>query len=126
MSLNTKLTALEQIYAIYDSFINAQELACKKYCAHCCTTSVTLTTLEGHKIVQVLRSKIPAEWDKRIQQAATQKHFTPEMTTNGFARLCAEGGEPPAEALVESKACPFLTEKQCPIYDARPFGCRCL
>ena len=126
MSLNSKLAALKQIYAIYDNFIDTLELTCKKYCAFCCTTSVTITTIEGYQIVKALKSGIPPGWDKRIQQAAAQEHFTPEMTTNEFARLCAEGSEPPVEALGESRACPFLTEKQCPIYTVRPFGCRCL
>ncbi len=30
------------------------DVACKKNCAHCCTANVTLTTLEGYKIVDHL------------------------------------------------------------------------
>jgi Fe-S-cluster containining protein len=126
MNLNAKLAALEKIYAIYDSFIDSLELACKKKCAYCCTTRVTLTTLEGYKIVQALESETSTVWHQNVQEVAAQNHFIPKMTTNEFARLCAEGNEPPAEEIGESKACPFLTEAQCPIYAVRPFGCRCL
>ena len=38
IDLNNKLAALDQIYQIYDNFVSGLELACKKYCAHCCTT----------------------------------------------------------------------------------------
>jgi hypothetical protein len=52
MGLNNKLAALDQIYQIYDNFVSGLELACRKHCAHCCTTAVTLTTVEGYKIIK--------------------------------------------------------------------------
>ena len=126
MDLAGKLTALDKIYNLYDQFAASLDLACKKYCSHCCTTSVTLTTIEGYKIVGALESSATAEWANNIRQAAAQKHFKPKVTTNRLANLCADGIEPPQEEFSESKSCPFLTEKQCPIYAVRPFGCRCL
>ena len=54
MMLEKKIAALDRIYAAYDRFCAAQDVACKKYCAHCCTSNVTLTTLEGYKIVDHL------------------------------------------------------------------------
>ena len=50
MALEKKLEALNRVYKIYDAYIAAQNLACKAKCAHCCTTNVTMTTLEGYKI----------------------------------------------------------------------------
>lgn len=124
MDLASKLTALDKIYTLYDQFAASLDLACKKYCSHCCTTSVTLTTMEGYKIIGALDSI--AGWDLKIRHAAVQKHFKPKITTNRLASLCADGIEPPQEEFSESRSCPFLTEKQCPIYAVRPFGCRCL
>lgn len=54
MHLNLKLSALDQIYEIYDNFISGLEVACKRGCAHCCTTRVTLTTIEGYYIINQL------------------------------------------------------------------------
>ena len=126
MELTGKLAALEKIYRVYDDFAASLELACKKYCAHCCTTSVTVTTIEGYKLALDLASGSITGWEKLIRQAAAQKHFKPKMTTNRFADLCAGGIEPPDEEFGESQTCPFLTDKQCPLYAVRPFGCRCL
>ena len=124
MDLADKLKALDKIYTLYDHFTTPLDLACKKYCSHCCTTSVILTTMEGYKMIAALDSF--AGWDSKIRQAAAQKHYKPKITTNRLASLCADGIEPPQEEFSESRPCPFLTEKQCPIYALRPFGCRCL
>ena len=126
MDLAGKLKALDEIYKLYDQFTASLDLACKKYCSHCCTTSVTLTTMEGYQIARALGSSAMADWDKKIRDAAEQTHFKPKITTNRLANLCADGLEPPQEEFSESKPCPFLTEKLCPIYALRPFGCRCL
>jgi Fe-S-cluster containining protein len=126
MDLAGKLTALDKLYTLYDQFTASLDLACKKYCSHCCTTSVTLTTIEGYKIIGALALNEKVEWDEKIQRAAAQKHFKPKITTNRLANLCADGIEPPQEEFSKSKSCPFLTAKQCPIYGVRPFGCRCL
>ena len=54
MALAKKLEALNRVYEIYDAFSSTLDLACKEKCAHCCTTNVTMTTLEGYKIVDDL------------------------------------------------------------------------
>jgi Fe-S-cluster containining protein len=126
MKPSSKLAVLDRIYAIYDQFAASLNLACKKYCSYCCTTSVTLTTIEGYKIIRALQSSAKAEWGEKIRQAAAQTYFKPKITTNQLANLCADGIEPPEEKNSEWKSCPFLTENQCPIYAVRPFGCRCL
>jgi hypothetical protein len=51
MELSKKLAALANIYGIYDTFSASLDSACRKYCNHCCTTSVTVTTVEAYKII---------------------------------------------------------------------------
>jgi hypothetical protein len=126
MDLNNTLAALDQIYQIYDNFVSGLELACRKHCAHCCTTGVTLTTVEGYKIIKKLESEGNRQWIEKIEPAATQPHFQLKITTNQLANMCAEGIEPPAEENTGWNTCPFLTDDLCPLYTVRPFGCRCL
>ena len=126
MDLKSKLAALDQIYQIYDNFVSGLDLACRKHCAHCCTTGVTLTTVEGYKIAKKLESKGDTQWIEKIEQASKQPHFQLKITTNQLANMCAEGIEPPVEENTGWHVCPFLTDDLCPLYAARPFGCRCL
>jgi len=126
MKLSSKLTTLRQIYEIYDHFTSGLELACRKSCAHGCTTSVTLTSLEAYKIIQQLDAEGDERWIAKIAQAAKKPHFQLKMTTNQLANVCAAGAEPPAEENTECNACPFLSDSRCPIYAVRPYGCRCL
>ena len=126
MNLAGKLTALENIYCIFDEFADSLALACQKHCAHCCTTSVTLTTIEGYHIIQRLTSETDASWLGKIVRAAIEPHFRPQMTTNQFAWMCAAGMDPPQEQQPASNRCPFLSAELCPVYTVRPFACRCL
>ena len=126
MDLNKKLAALDQIYQIYDNFASDLELACRKHCAYCCTTGVTVSTVEGYKIVKKLESEGKRQWIEKIEQASKQPHFQLKITTNQLANMCAEGIEPPVEENTGWDKCPFLMDDLCPLYAARPFGCRCL
>ena len=126
MELSKKLAALEKIYGIYDRFAASLDLACRKYCAHCCTTSVTLTTVEAYKIAMELESNPQVAWIEKVRKAAARKHFKPKITTNQLANLCAQGIEPPEEENSQWDACPLLADDLCTIYADRPFGCRCL
>lgn len=126
MNLNFKLAVLDQIYDIYNHLVSGQELVCKKGCAHCCSNNVTLTTIEGHKIINQLMSETDTDWKGKIRQAIHQAHFRPQITTNQLAHMCARGIEPPQENQPEQQPCPFLSQDQCPLYRVRPFGCRCL
>jgi hypothetical protein len=126
MDINHKLAALDQIYQIYDNFVCGLDLACRKHCAHCCTTGVTLTMVEGYKIVKKLEAEKNTQWIEKIEQASKQPHLQLKITTNQLANMCAEGIEPPVEENSGWDTCPFLTGDLCPLYTARPFGCRCL
>lgn len=127
MDITLKLKILNQIYAIYDKFTASLDLACKKYCDHCCTSDLILTTLEGYKIIERFSPDTDAEVIRRIRSAAEIKRLRPQVTTNRLAQLCAEGVDPPREAdQSDRQTCPLLQDHQCPIYELRPYGCRCL
>jgi hypothetical protein len=91
MKLSSKLAVLDRIYAIYDEFAASLDLACKKYCAHCCTTGITLTTVKGYKILKQLQSEGDAGWIEKVEPASKQPHFQLKITTNQLANMCAEG-----------------------------------
>ena len=127
MGIDSKLKILEQIYTIYDRFAASLDLACKKYCDHCCTSGVTLTTLEGYKIIDRLTSDTDTDIIQKIHSASEIKRLRPQITTNRLAQLCAAGVDPPEEVdNLDLQACPLLLDHQCPIYELRPYGCRCL
>lgn len=126
MNLETKLIVLDQIYEIYSKFADTLETACKKYCAHCCTQNVTITTIEGYKIFEYLRSNSKLNLLERIKPTLSKKRFQPKLTTNKIAELCIQGKDIADDKNnYEFRKCPFLTNDECLIYQVRPFGCRC-
>jgi len=126
MLLAKKLAALDRICAIYDRFCVSLDVACKKYCAHCCTTNVTLTTLEAYKIVDHLISAEKLEVIDKLKDMAGATRFRPLITTNRLAELCAaEAKVPEEETTTEWQECSLLGKSLCSVYDLRPFGCRC-
>jgi hypothetical protein len=126
MSLNRKLTILNNIYRHYDDFTGGLTIACQKYCAECCTPDVTITTLEGYLIADSLISNGRRDFFGLIRKAISRSRFKPRTTTNRLALLCAKGDDPPPEAHHdEGESCSLLTEGLCRIYRIRPFGCRC-
>jgi hypothetical protein len=127
MGRNSKLSILDQIYKIYNDFIRTQDLACRKYCSVCCTSNVTLTTIEGYKIVDDLIVNKKFDLFGNLQKALPTNNFRPRTTTNRIAQLCAEGKNfSEADPSLYAGVCPLLTKQSCSIYGARPFGCRCL
>lgn len=127
LDLNTKLSALDRVYRLYDRFVPQQDLACKKFCTDCCTRNVTLTTLEGFRIIDSLVATHGENLLEALHRDAAKSRFTPRISINQLARWCAEGKEPPDEPndLFDEK-CPLLHDDACLIYAARPFGCRCM
>ena len=126
MDLNSKLAVLDQICRIYDEFVAKLDMACKKYCAVCCTRNVTMTTLEGYLIVTHMISNGKSGLFENIERAIPKRRFQPRTTTNRLADLCMKGEDPPVEIHENSDgSCPLLKDNLCPIYQVRPFGCRC-
>ncbi len=121
-----KLEALNRVYEIYDEFSAALALACREKCAHCCTASVTLTTLEGYQIAEKLIVSGRKDILDRLEGLQEMPRFQPLLTTNRMAELCAADAKLPAEETADAgQRCSLLIDSLCTIYDLRPFGCRC-
>lgn len=127
LTLYRQLAVLDRLYEIYDRFIGRFPVACQKFCARCCTCNVSLTTLEARKIVQALDFDSQRDFLHLLKKQMTGPRFLPKITTNRLADICLAGEDPPEEASDPSWGpCPLLTDNACPIYDARPFACRCM
>ncbi len=127
MDLNAKLTILERMVDIYDRFVGEFDLACEKYCAHCCTANVTMTTLEGYRIFNHLEKTGEMRHLETIAQKAHPDRFTPRVSINRLADICARDSDPPEEHIDPAAGpCPVLADNACSLYPVRPFGCRCM
>ncbi len=126
MMIAKKIAALDRIYAAYDRFCASIDVACKKYCAQCCTSNVTLTTLEGYKIVDHLIAAGKLDIIEELRHAVATTRYRPQISTNRLAELyAAEAKVPEEEMATEWEDCSLLAKNVCSIYDLRPFGCRC-
>ncbi len=120
----SKIKALEAIYRFYDEFLKGFPIVCKKGCSTCCTTNVSVTSLE----VDYLLPQLSASSLKKVKKAAQKEHFIPSTTINTSAAMCLSGKEPPEEASpMTYEPCPLLTDEGlCAIYEKRPFSCRAM
>lgn len=127
MYLDFKLKILDRIYKIYDNFIAGLDLACRIHCSECCTRNVTMTTLEGYNLFHDVSAENKKKLFKKILSESCKDRFVPAMTINRLAQLCALGKEniPCEETDPSLGKCPFLEKDECPLYEKRPFGCRC-
>ncbi len=126
MVLEQRLDILNKIYGLYNDVAKNPDVACKKYCSACCTPNVTMTTLEGYLIAEHMISNGQSDVFENIQAKTSKHRFKPQITTNRLADLCMKGDDPPEENKTYSKeSCPVLKDNLCPIYEVRPFGCRC-
>ena len=127
MDITSKLALLDRLYKLFDDFDLEETLACKRQCATCCTCNMTLTTLEGYKIISDLDARLKSTLMQQVSEAVEQRRFKPQITINQMARRCMTGQEIPEEILDPAwGTCPLLSQKECPIYPLRPFGCRCM
>jgi len=126
MDLNSKLAVLDQIYRVYDEFVANLHIACKKYCAGCCTCNVTMTTLEGYFMANHMISYGKSSLFENIERSIPKRRFQPQTTTNRLADLCIRGKDfVKEENDYVNGSCPLLKDRLCPVYQVRPFGCRC-
>ncbi len=126
MEIERKLSALEAVYAVYDEFLQTQPSACGMRCTDCCTTRVTLTTLEAYRIWTEQGDSASATLGDAARAAGAVPCVRPALTVNAVAALCAAGGDPSAEESGPmTDACPLLRQGLCAIYALRPFHCRC-
>jgi Fe-S-cluster containining protein len=127
ITLERKKRALERIYLLHDEFAGNLETACKKKCSFCCTCNVAMTTLEGHLIYDFLTTRKKTDFFRNLEKARTGKRYHPKVTINQLAEIYKSGGEPPIEEIDPNWGpCPVLSDDLCPIYPARPFGCRAM
>jgi len=127
MHLEAKLNILNRIYQVYADTMADADTACKHGCSRCCTRNVTLTTLEGYQIITRMLEQGQPDLIERIATRSAGRRFQPRLTINQMAAWCMEGRElPEEEAETEWGECPVLSDAACPIYPARPFGCRCM
>ena len=118
---------LQKIYELYDRHVDTLELACEKYCADCCTASVTMTQLEGRLIVESISGEKYQHLCTRIMSSLDAPRYQPQITTNQYAQACMEKDPPPEDIPpADSGKCPLLENEACTIYSLRPFGCRCM
>ena len=126
MALAKKLEALSRVYKIYDGFNASLDLACRAKCAHCCTSKVTMTTLEAYKIIDALAATGRQDIIDSLKSIEGLPRFKPLLTTNRMAELCAADAKIPTEDTTDKwQDCSLLDDNLCTIYDLRPFGCRC-
>lgn len=126
MSIEKKITLLAGMYGIYDEFAGGLDSACQKYCAHCCTSNVSITTLEGYYLIRDLDPHQRTVLKRTLEKVGVTERFRPQLTTNRLAELCRQGKALPEEIIsTENQNCPLLRQNACPIYLLRPFGCRC-
>ena len=126
MHLPLRLNVLAHIYNLYDDVSSQFSFACVRGCCACCTQNVTITSLEGYRIVRHLAAMNQSDLFERLQPTTSQERFQPALTTNQIAALCIQHKDPPEERMDWLQApCPFLSDNECLIYLERPFGCRC-
>ncbi|MEZ4550936.1 MAG: hypothetical protein R2860_12385 [Desulfobacterales bacterium] len=65
LTLYRRLAVLDQLYQLYDNYIDTLDIACKKFCADCCTGNVTITTLEAQKIISALDMNFKTQMQRR-------------------------------------------------------------
>lgn len=125
MENKESLFRLLNVYTLFDQFASGLDTACRKGCALCCTTNVTMTTLEGEAILDHWSTLGQAPPVALLQQTARRPRFQPVLTINHLAALCAAGQAFPEEAAdPHAGPCPLLLNDACSVYAVRPLGCR--
>lgn len=108
----------------FDAWSSRYDRVCSKGCSTCCSQNVTITALEGEKILSYVRTAGLSFWmaDKLCRTPSPNR---PRMTTNEFAHAYLNGREADPGEYDSISPCPFLEEHSCMIYPVRPFSCRC-
>lgn len=118
-----KIALLETIYTIIDLSVWSLPMVCGKGCSTCCTTNVTITAVEGEKILRYAVDMNLQQWlAERL--SSPSPHPPPQYTLNDFAQACLAGRELPEDPCIGGAPCPFLYNHCCRIYPVRPLACR--
>ena len=123
-TFSLKTTILKTIYSQFALWSATWQFACRPGCSTCCTTKVTVTALEGRRILEYCYTNGKMNWlvDKL---AIDDSLHPPVLTTNEFIAASLNGREEVQEPQHSESACPFLESGICAIYEVRPFSCRC-
>ena len=122
---SNRIKALEGIYKVYEGYVQGLELACKKGCTDCCTSNVTITSLESALLFKSLGQKYAESVVCRIAKNIPKKRFQPKVSLNRYAQICLNGEKSPEEDNDPGwGTCPLLENDICTVYEARPFACR--
>lgn len=108
----------------FDRWAEQYGRICAKGCRCCCTGNVTITALEGERILSFAVKNGMEQWlADRLRQPV--QIGRPRMTTNEFAHACLNGRDADPGNCEILTICPFLADDICLIYPVRPFSCRC-
>lgn len=118
-----KQEILSAIYNTFEEWAQPNSICCMEGCSSCCTQNVTMTALEGERVLQFVKENKPDGWlSKRLNSLGN--YSPPSMTFNEFADNCFQGIESTPDTYSNNAPCPFLENDSCSIYPVRPFGCR--
>lgn len=123
--LTLRFALLEAVYELHENWFANHAVACRSGCSTCCTQSVTMTELEGLRIIEHFTKESAQKQLIPLLADRPRKSRQP-ASTNAYARLCLEGREPEEseETDWDMTPCPFLSNNRCSIYQVRPFMCR--
>lgn len=115
---------VEKIYAIFAGWSSVMHFQCKEGCAFCCTRNVTITALEGQRIIAFSLNQKPAGWlADRLSDLPPVRPAA--QTTNEFIKETFANGQSSQPLEHSATPCPFLDDDRCSVYSVRPFSCRC-
>ncbi|MDJ0624612.1 MAG: YkgJ family cysteine cluster protein [Desulfocapsaceae bacterium] len=119
-----KTAILTAIYDHFDHWSSAWRFSCRSGCSTCCTTRVTVTALEGRRILDFCHTNDRMEW--LVGKLAIDYSLQPQaQTTNEFVAASLEDLDDMPSSHHSRNPCPFLEKAICTIYEVRPFSCRC-
>lgn len=119
-----KKKILDIIYNEFEQWSLKENFCCSKGCAVCCTQNVTITALEGVKIIEFCQENNLESW--LANKLSDQKQVAPpRQTTNEYIATFLEGREEEQGSIDTTTRCSFLENDTCSIYPVRPFSCRC-
>ncbi|MDQ7784469.1 MAG: hypothetical protein RDU20_16405 [Desulfomonilaceae bacterium] len=127
LTSDLKRELLTSLYSAYDETATHYVRACRAGCHDCCTRNVLCTTLEADLMVHYLETANRPDLIERVMDTLHERMHRPSITLNELAAYCLRRQEPPEpETVLPTAACPLLEDGICPVYDVRPFACRCL
>lgn len=126
MPLDAQLDALARIYHVLDDTLDGRDyLACHRGCSACCTQNVTMTTLEGYRVLTHLDAGEMKPLLERLSALMVETRCHLNSTLNEQS-LQSTGDDSTIEEmdLPAIGICPLLVDEVCLIYPDRPLACR--